>query len=138
MASVADQIKRIAVKSNQKVETVIKKSLIRLSTQIIQRSPVDTGRFKNNWLGAYGAIDTTVTTNKAKTSFGDAYGAVVDRATMKINGMEAGEVFYFTNSLPYAQRLEYLGWSAQAPQGMVRVSVASWISITDEEIRKAR
>ena len=31
-------------------------------------------------------------------------------------------VFYLTNNLPYANKMEY-GGSAQAPQGMVRINI---------------
>ena len=133
MASVAAQLAKIAKSSEQKMETVIKKSLIRLGSMIVNESPVDTGRFKNNWLSAYGAADTS-TTESTDISGGASIGAL----TAKLNGIIVGDAFYFTNSLPYAQRIEYLGWSEQAKQGVVRVSVASWQSITDEEIRKAR
>ena len=133
MISVASQLQRIAKASGEKVETVIKKSVIRVGSMIVNKSPVDTGRFKNNWLGAYGAADTS-TTEALDPSGSQAIGAL----NAKIASVQAGDVFYFTNSLPYAQRIEYLGWSAQAPQGVVRTSVADWQSITDEEIRRAR
>ena len=44
----------------------------------------------------------------------------------------AGNVVYLTNNLPYAQRLEYEGWSKQAPAGMVRVNMARIADIMKE------
>lgn len=131
--SLASDLRRFAQKSNQKMETVIKSSLIRVGSSIVVKSPVDTGRFKNNWLSAYGTIDTTVT--QAVDPSGSA---AIGRLTGKAAGVKVGETFYFTNSLPYADRLEYEGHSQQAPAGMVRISIAAWESIVAEEVAKAR
>ncbi len=106
---------------------------MRLGGAIVMRSPVDTGRFRSNWLSAYGAIDAS--TNNALDKSGSA---AIGKLTASVSAFPAGQVFYFTNSLPYAQRLEYDAWSAQSPAGMVRVSVAGWQSIVEDEIRKAR
>lgn len=131
--SLASDLRRFAQKSNQKMETVIKSSLIRVGSSIVVKSPVDTGRFKNNWLSAYGTIDTTVT--QAVDPSGSA---AIGRLKEKAAGVKVGETFYFTNSLPYAYRLEYEGWSQSAEFGMVRVSIAAWESIVAEEVAKAR
>ena len=131
--SLASDLRRFAQKSNKKMETVIKSSLIRVGSSIVVKSPVDTGRFKNNWLGAYGTVDTSV------TQAVDASGAqAIGRLTQKAAGVSVGEAFYFTNSLPYAYRIEYEGWSQLAPAGMVRVSVAAWENIVADEVAKAR
>ena len=45
--------------------------------------------------------------------------------------------FTLTNNLPYAERLEY-GWSNQAPQGMVRVNVARFNTLLEEEAAKVK
>lgn len=125
-------LQRIAQRNKQKAVKVMQNSLMRIGGAIVMRSPVDTGRFRSNWLSAYGAMDTS--TNDALDKSG---AASIGKLTATVNTLAAGQVFYFTNSLPYAQRLEYDAWSAQSPAGMVRVSVASWQSIVEDEIRKA-
>jgi hypothetical protein len=50
-------------------------------------------------------------------------------ASVKESGA-AGKVHYLTNNLPYAYRLEY-GWSRQAPNGMVGVTVVEFQSIVN-------
>lgn len=131
--SLASDLRRFAQKSNQKMETVIKSSIIRVGTSIVVKTPVRDGRLKNNWLGAYGTVDTSV------TQAVDPSGAqAIGRLTAKAAGVTVGEAFYFTNSLPYASRIEYDGWSQQAPAGMVRVSIASWENIVADEVAKAR
>lgn len=128
--SFASDLRRFANLTNQKMEAVVKASLVRIGTSIVVKSPVDTGRFKNNWLSAYGTYDTTVNMNV------DPNGqSAINQLKVAVNGLNFQENFYFTNSLPYAKGLEY-GDSAQAPSGMVRISVAAWESIVSNEIRK--
>lgn len=131
--SLASDLRRFAQRSNQKMETVIKSSLVRVGTSIVVKSPVDTGRFKNNWLSAYGTVDASVT-----QSVDPSGSESIGRLKLEAQGIKIGEVFYFTNSLPYAARLEYEGWSEQAKAGMVRGSVAAWESIVADEVSKAR
>lgn len=72
------------------------------------------GRFRANWNVSYGAPDTTTTesTNKQRG---------LDEAK-KAMTLPIGGVTFLCNALPYAHRLEYEGWSKQAPAGMVRIS----------------
>jgi len=135
--SLSTDLAKIAARNKQKLLKVAQNSLMRVGGSIIAKSPVDSGRFKNNWLAAYGAPDTSTTENVAKTSIGEGRGAVYERYKAKLSGLADGQVFYFTNSLPYAERLEY-GWSEQAPAGMVRLSVANWQSIVAEEVARVK
>jgi len=128
--SFASDLRRFANLTSQKMETVVKSSLVRIGTSIVVKSPVDTGRFRSNWLAAYGTADTTV--NMSVDPSGQSS---LNRLKMSVNGLNFREYFYFTNTLPYAKGLEY-GDSMQAPSGMVRVSVAAWENILADEIRK--
>jgi len=128
--SFASDLRRFANLTSQKMETVVKSSLVRIGSSIVVKSPVDTGRFRSNWLAAYGTADTTV--NMSVDPSGQSS---LNRLKMSVNGLNFREYFYFTNSLPYAKGLEY-GDSMQAPSGMVRVSVAAWENILADEIRK--
>lgn len=80
-------------------------------------TPVDTGRARGNWQASINtSIDTEVnTTDKAGGATIAAAQPAVDKA--------AGNVFYVTNNLPYIYRLEFEGWSKQAPSGWVRTSI---------------
>jgi hypothetical protein len=135
--SLTTDLQRIAQRNKAKMVKVAQNSLMRIGGAIVAKSPVDSGRFKNNWMSAYGAPDVSTTNSFAKTELGEGRGAVVGRLKAKLDLLDTGQFFYFTNSLPYAERLEY-GWSQQAPSGMVRLSVASWQSIVEDEIRKAK
>ena len=83
-------------------------------------------------MSAYGAPESSPDNNIDPTG-----AAAIGRLKAKLEVLKGGMEFYFTSNLPYAERLEY-GWSEQAPAGMVRVSVASWQSIVEDEIRKAK
>lgn len=76
------------------------------------------GRFKANWNVSFGAADTTTTTS-TDVSRGNA-------EAEKALTLPLGGVMYISNGLPYARRLEYEGWSTQAPAGMVRVSAINF------------
>ncbi len=128
--SFASDLRRFANLTSQKMETVVKASLVRIGTSVVVKSPVDTGRFKSNWLASYGTADTTVS-----MSVDPSGQSSINRLKMSVQGLTFREYFYFTNSLPYAKGLEY-GDSMQAPSGMVRVSVAAWENILADEIRK--
>jgi hypothetical protein len=99
-------------------EAMVRGTLFGIASRIIKRSPVDTGRFRNNWQATVNSPATGVTPATDKTG-----NKAVQEASALINNFQIGSTFYLTNNLPYANRLEF-GWSKQAPSGMVRISVA--------------
>ena len=110
-----------------RVDMIRRASILELVGLIIDASPVDTGLFRGNWQCALnspkelslGTLDKGG--NSAKAEALANLGALVD-------------VFFLTNNLPYAERLEY-GYSRQAPEGMVRVNVAKWNRIVEEKAK---
>lgn len=108
----------LADKVRSDIDTVVRKSTLDVFAAVVARSPVDTGRFKGNWNCSRGALDesTTETINPAR---GDAEAA-------KSLSFASGDIVYLTNALPYAYRLEYEGYSNQAPAGMVRITAAEF------------
>jgi hypothetical protein len=55
----------------------------------------------------------------------------VSAIVSSIPGQAAGLVFYLTNNVPYAQRIED-GWSRQAPNGLVALTAVEFQQIVDE------
>jgi len=96
---------------------LVQGTLFSMTSRIIKESPVDTGRFRNNWFASIGR-PIAGTTQKTERSGS----AAINRAGKIIEALDKGETFYLANNLPYAQRLEY-GSSDQAPQGMLRINV---------------
>lgn len=119
----ASQWTRIADSQKRKLLRVAKNSFSFAGKKIIRLSPVDTGRFKENWLTAIA---------EANTSIDLPSGAGL---TPVIKLLRLGDTIFFTNSLPYAFRLEF-GHSNQAPMGMVRITLADWQGIVDREVKK--
>jgi len=108
-------------------EKVVRGTLLDMTSKIIKRSPVDTGRFRGNWQASFGTPKQGVTSTNDKTG-----ARATSESSSAINSMKMGDTFYLTNNLPYATRLEF-GYSEQAPQGMVRVTVAEF----QEAVNKA-
>ena len=98
---------------------VVRKFGLDMFSQVVERSPVDTGRFKANWNVAFDRVDTFTTPSTDK-----AGGKTKERIRVMLNGWEVGQSIFFTNSLPYAIPLEYGHSKKQAPLGMVRITVA--------------
>lgn len=120
--------------SEDRMKRVVQKSLIRTGQMVIVESPVDRGRFAANWMFAFGAADANT---KDGTFNGEAEKqGSINRLTTKINGIELGQVFYQTNSLPYAMRLE-LGWSAKS-SAMVARATNAFTAIVAEEVAKSK
>lgn len=116
-------VEQAAEKLNQRMDKLVRGTLIGMTSKIIERSPVDTGRFRANWQLSIGHPAVT------EVSGNDKSGARAKRnAAQTINSTKVGRIFYLTNNLPYAEMLEY-GWSRQAPFGMVRRTLAEYRKI---------
>lgn len=134
-------------KAKAQPEQVVRKVGVDIASSLVMKSPVGDptnwkskappgyvgGRFRANWNVAFGRIDplTTPSTDKsgAKTT---------DRIRIQLNGwnVESGDIF-LTNSLPYAIPLEYGHSQAQAPQGMVRLTVGEWNGFVARAVQEA-
>lgn len=130
--SFALDVSKFVEKAKKNPEKVMRQVSIKLFSAIIKASPVDTGRFRMNWM-ASGGIPSSGTTDATDKSgnivIGNATGFVLKAADWR--------EFTLTNNLPYAQRLEY-GWSQQAPQGFVRVNVSRFQQLINEEANKVK
>lgn len=86
---------------------------------IVQKSPVDTGRFRGNWIVSNNTPDMSTKTQTDKSG-----SRVINEGTTKISTFDykTQSTIYIQNNLPYANRLEN-GWSKQAPKGMVSITV---------------
>jgi hypothetical protein len=124
-------IKEFAKKVDKNIDDVGRTVAIDLFSAIVKQSPVDTGRFRNNWNASINGPDlsTIETTDKSGEK---AISGIVN--TAKAFNFSAEGTIFLSNNLPYAQRLEY-GWSKQAPSGMVRVNIARFQSAINKAIQ---
>lgn len=127
MASISAQLNAIKKKSMAKAEAVYRESMLEVANRIIFRSPVDTGLFRANWNSDY-VFDRSTTEN----TNGDESGG---KLVFKVDGLTLNKKFYFSNSLHYAEKLED-GHSAQAANGMVKISAAEFDGIAQGIINK--
>lgn len=105
-------------------EKTIRASLLSFTRLVIKETPVDTGRLRGNWQSSLNVPQDApiVRDQKSPTS-----GAANADASSTLDKLKLGDIFWFTNNLPYARRIEE-GWSQQAPQGMLRRNVALLLS----------
>ncbi len=92
-------------------------SALEAYSRLIIRSPVDTGRFRGNWMIAVGTEPTGMDLNRFDKSGSETIAKGFD-----VSGkFQLGDTIMIRNNLAYAVPLEY-GWSKQAPAGMVRIT----------------
>lgn len=130
--SFALDVSKFVEKAKKNPEKVMRQVSIKLFSAIIKASPVDTGRFRMNWMASGGnpASGVTDATDKSgNIATGNATSFVLKAADWR--------EFTLTNNLPYAQRLEY-GWSQQAPAGVVRTNVYRFQKLINEEANKVK
>jgi len=111
------------------VDKVRRASILELFRLVVMETPVDTGRLRGNWQTT---INTPATSELDRL---DPNGGIV-LAEVLANMGGLLDVVYFSNNLPYAERIEYDGWSKhKAPGGMVRMHVAKWERIVEAKAR---
>lgn len=110
------EIDRMKSDLQKRRKLAIKRLAFGLFRDIVLMSPVNTGRFRANWALTLGSPDLTA---------GPADLPSYPRPQIPLSELgswEEGETIYIANGVPYGPRLED-GWSDQAPQGMVRLSI---------------
>lgn len=98
----------------------VKRAVADLMTEglakVQQRSPVDTGQFRANWIVSVGApVDVT------QEGAGSRFWVESTFALSNYPNLEGWPILYLQNNLPYASRLED-GYSKQAPYGMLAIT----------------
>jgi hypothetical protein len=146
----------IAKRQKRDIAEVVRASTLLMFSRVLQRSPVDTGRFRANWNVSYGSIDEK-TTERTDPTGADSQASLKDA----VLSMPVGGVAYFVNSLPYAMVLEYGlypdppkfgsrkrgeagmaihvrgGYSLQAPAGMVRITAREFAAAVQASLKAA-
>lgn len=119
-------------KAGGNARKVTAKVMLDLTTAIVERTPVGDpltwsqpapagyagGRARGSWMYGFNAapgVDPGTIDASGTAAIGRVVAGVGDEA-------EPG-LHYITSVVPYMRRLEYDGWSQQAPAGMVRITI---------------
>lgn len=119
--SFSDDIRKFAKKTNKRIEDVMQASAISVFSSIVLRTPVDTGRARANWLYSQDEPRTD-TTEKTKAP-------IMSRQVKK------GLNHIISNNLPYIEKLESGDGSAQAPNGMVKVTTTEFEAVVKKAVK---
>lgn len=126
--SFSTDMAKIAARLQSNIEEAARATIIELFRAVIQDTPVDTGRLAGNW-------QTTAST-PAAGEVNRGKGAAEAEATLTV---KKPGVYWLTNNLPYAQRIEFDGHSSvKAPQGMVRINLRRITAILNSEAAKVK
>lgn len=135
----AVDIKKFAEKCGKNADVAVRKVCLDLTSSIILKTPVDTGRARANWQTSIGTPAVGVINyegdagsgTQAPNSSGGSVRAIA--SSLDAVAKATGNIFWITNNLPYIASLEYGlynagpntigGFSKQAPNGMVRISI---------------
>lgn len=126
--SFASDVEAHARKAGASLDETSRAIALELFGSVIKDTPVDTGRAKGNWQTTIGAPASGTVDRIGESE------ALAD-VSQQTASFGAGKVIYLSNNLPYIYRLEYDGWSQQAPGGMLRKNVARIQSIVAKAAR---
>ncbi|QQP97937.1 hypothetical protein [Lysobacter enzymogenes] len=136
-------ISRFVAKAKAAPELVVRKVALDLLTGVVMKTPVGKperwkskpppgyvgGRARGSWVLG---IDTPATTTTVVDKDGNS---TILRGLAAMGQWGADKPFYITSNLPYIRRLEYEGWSQQAPAGMVRITLVEFQSYIDKAVK---
>lgn len=117
------QVGQFVAKAKGNINLVYRKIALEMFSRVIMKSPTDTGRFKGNWQVAIGSIPAGTLEINDKDGT-----ATIAKVTAETLNLKVGQTITLVNNLAYSQRLEY-GWSNQAPNGMVRLTILEFNSV---------
>lgn len=127
--SFSESLAAFAEQTKEAIDDVFREVVIEIGTSVIRLSPVDTGRFKGNWQFTVGSPSS-----QSLDTFDKAGHETIAALVAEVSSLEAGKIAYIVNNLVYGVPLEY-GHSAQAPAGMVQITLARFQQIVEEAIR---
>lgn len=119
------------------INEAVRACALAVDQQVVTASPVDTGRFRSNWLASL-EVPVAITTQPYSPGEGGSTGgansaAAMAQANSVIASRQPGQDIWISNNLPYAQRLND-GYSRQAPANFVEQGIRNGIA----ELRRAK
>ena len=143
MAHWTMDLNKFCEKNKVAIKEVRKNYAFALYSSIVKKTPVDTGRARANWNVSVGSPDLSTTEDTRKTP----------KSKDKIPEPNGDESIFICNNLSYIGVLEYggypnppkkgsgktvNGYSKQAPEGMVGVTLANNQNIFNAAVRSVK
>lgn len=131
--SLSLDLSAFANKSDKKMSQIARRVFIDISTDVIRKTPVLTGRARSNWLPEINKFSNVTTLDNDKTIKRN-----MTKVLDKTSQFKLGDRLTLTNNLSYITALEY-GHSQQSPSGMLRISFAKaqrWVKLETLKAQK--
>lgn len=131
--SFSTDIAKFVAKTTRKNNAIVRRIVVDLGTSLVMKTPVGEpslwgnpesapegyagGAARANWQYGNGEMPESVLDLIDKGG-----NSTINRIIGGVKASPAASIHWIANNLPYMQRLE-TGWSKQAPQGMLRLTV---------------
>ena len=108
------------VNTDENIERAISTIAMASLRGIVEKTPVETGRLKNNWITSVDRMNPATIQGVDRTG-----GKSINRGAPIIEGFEykKNKMIIIQNNLPYANRIENGYSKVKAPEGMVAVTL---------------
>ena len=114
------------------VEYVLTKVGLEMHDEIVEKTPVDTGRAQASWNFT---VDSVREESKPPGKYPSAKSDAKKGRDAESKKVTPASTVYITNNLPYILPLEH-GHSGQAPNGMVSTTVARFQEFVKDAVEK--
>lgn len=144
MAHWTIDISKYAEKKGKEIKDIRRAYAFALYASIVKKTPVDTGRARGNWNISVGKVDSSTDDNRKGIRY---------KGTGDVPNPNGDESIFISNNLPYIETLEYGGYpnppkggkgktvngfSKQAPNGMVGVTLANNENIFNAAVKAVK
>lgn len=134
--SFSSDIGKFIAKANRNVDSVVRKIVVDLGTSLVMKTPVGNPTLWKNpdgapagYVGGAARANWQYGNGTNPEGFLDAIdkggNATINKIIGGVKSSPTASIHWIANNLPYIERLE-TGWSKQAPQGMLRLTVTEF------------
>lgn len=128
-----DDIRRIAAEREVEADQIVRGVFLQAVEGVVEKTPVDEGFARGSWVGSVNTARPSPTNNSDRSGQ-----STINTATAATSNYQAGDTLIISSNLPYMPLLEFGGYgtgpfatdrttrdgySIQAPNGMVRITV---------------
>lgn len=142
-------ISAFVAKAKANMNAVTRKVVLDVGTSLVEKTPVGDGALwkhppPKGYVGGRARANWSYQENTLAEVLDAAYLAAdpsgretIARIASSIPNIAAGKIHFLVNRLPYIQRLEG-GWSTQAPNGMVALTVIEFRNIVAAAVAEVK